>query len=520
MVAHVLRLRLDLLIGAWRGDARHVARMIGGLALLAAAIFGVFAGGARLRDVSDDVAVAVTVVAGSALTLGFFVAPLVGGMTDQLDPRRFAVLGFSSGRIAGVTLLASVISVQAVALVAIAVATARLWTSHGASLVITAFALVLAVVTCILLAKIALALALARLVLRERRSRELSGLFLVAVVAVVVPTAVFLVSLDWNGQVPSALREAVDAIAVTPLGAAWAIPGRSLQGAAAGPIAIALATILGLSLVWVWLVRLLLTTTERPGAGRERAALGWFALTPGTPAGGIAARSLVYWLRDPRYLVNLLIVPIAAVVVVLPLLLVGVPVEYIALVPAPLMALFFGWLAHNDLAYDSTALWMHVASGVRGVSDRVGRLVPVASIGGVVLAVAIPLSVSLHGRWAILPAMSGVCASLFLCGLGLSSLSSAYAPYPVSAPGDSPFQQPQRTTGAFAQSVVLLGAIVLSIPALWDGWLALASEQDPGWVGLWTGSAIGLAVLIVGVIAGGAVFDHRGGRLMEFVEST
>ena len=54
----------------------------------------------------------------------------------------------------------------------------------------------------------------------------------------------------------------------------------------------------------------LLTTAERPAVARERGGLGWFALTPSTPAGGIAARSLIYWLRDPRYIVNLAIVPV------------------------------------------------------------------------------------------------------------------------------------------------------------------------------------------------------------------
>lgn len=506
------------MLGALRGDVRHIARVVLGLVLVAGAVAGACIAMVRLREVDDGVAYTVTVIAGSALTLGFFAAALVGGVDDQLDPRRFAVFGVSSRGAAGAILLASTISVPVLALTAVGVGIAVLWTAHGASVPLTALAVVLGVLTGMLAARIALAIG--GLVLRERRSRELSGLFLVAVLVVVVPVAVFFVSLEWEGRVPSALREAVDVLALTPLGAAWAIPGAALTGAAAGPIAVAVATVVVLVVVWVWLAGRLLSTTDRPGAGRERAGLGWFALTPSTPAGGIAARSLIYWLRDPRYLVNLAIVPVAAVVVVVPLLLVGVPVEYVALVPAPLTALFFGWLAHNDLAYDSTALWMHVASAVRGAADRFGRLVPVILIGVAVLAVAIPLSVSLHGRWSILPAMAGLCASLFLSGLGLSCLSSVLAPYPVSGPGDSPFEQPQRTHGALAQGVVLFGALVLSAPAMWWGWVALSGDVDEAWTGLWGGLAIGLVVLLAGVIAGGAVFDRSGGRLMEFVESS
>ncbi len=169
-----------------------------------------------------------------------------------------------------------------------------------------------------------------------------------------------------------------------------------------------------LVLLWSWLVDRLLTTTERPASVRERGGLGWFAVAPGTPGGAIAARSLVYWLRDRRYLVNLVVIPIAAAVTTVPLLIAGVPLEIVALVPVPFAALFLGWLPHNDVAYDSTAVWMHIASGVRGVSDRVGRLVPVLLVGIPLLAVAIPVAIGGIGRWAVLPALIGVCASLFL----------------------------------------------------------------------------------------------------------
>src|SRR5690349_23483205 len=60
--------------------------------------------------------------------------------------------------------------------------------------------------------------------------------------------------------------------------------------------------------------------------------------------------------------------------------------------------------------------------------------------------------------------MVGVCAALFFSGLGFSSVSSVVAPYAVSRPGESPFQQPQRTgsAGAMSQALVMLGAIARS----------------------------------------------------------
>jgi ABC-2 type transport system permease protein len=522
VAAHVLGLRIALLAGALRGDVRHVVRRIAGFILLAGATAVACWAVLTLRDADAGVVSAITVLGGSALVLGFALAPLIGGATDQLDPRRFALFDISPLPLAGVLAIAGLLSVPTAALLAVSVSVAVVWAAHGAPVVATALGVILFVATCSLLARVSMALT--SLVLRERRSRELSGLFVLAILVVVVPVGVFFASLEWGGTVPSALEEAVEILAVTPLGAAAAYPGLVAQASESLWLCsiVALATIAVLALAWVLLVRGLMTTTERPASNRERGGLGWFAVAPGTPGGGIAARSLVYWLRDRRYLVNIVIIPIAGLLTVVPLLIAGVPASIAALVPVPFIAVFLGWLPHNDLAYDSTAVWMHIASGVRGISDRLGRLIPVLLIGLPTLAVAIPIAISQHGRWALLPAMVGVCGSLFFSGLGLSSISSALSPYAVSPPGESPFQQPQRTTagGAIAQGVVLIGAIVLSVPALWWAWLAITGDIDAADLALWGGLGVGFGVLLIGLGIGAFVFERRGARIMEFAEST
>lgn len=518
MVAQLLRLRFDLLVGALRGDARQLWRTLLGLGLVIAFVAGGCWAMLRLRETSDDVSLVVTVIAGGAITFAFLLSALVVGVDDQLDPRRFAVFGLPPLHVAGAVLLASTISVPVLALIALGISLAVLWIALGASAALTIVAVTLGILTCMLLAKIASTVS--AMVLKERRSRELTGVLLVGVLVVVVPLGVFFASLEWGQRVPSALEEASTILARTPLGAAWAIPGLSLRGAAGPAIVVAVLTVLVLGVLWLALAQRALTTTERPTSLRERRGLGWFNVTSTTPAGAVAARSLVYGLRDPRYIVNTVIVPVAAAVAALPLILVGVPVEIAVLLPAPIMALLFGWLPHNDLAYDSTALWMHLAAGLRGAADRAGRLAPVALVAVPLLALTIPVTILIHDRWAVLPAMIGVCLSLFLCGLGLSSLSSVLAPYAVSRPGDSPFQQPQRTGGGLAQGVVLVGAVVLSIPVLWGGWLTLTEDVAAAWPTLWAGMATGVAVLLLGIFGGGAVFDRRGSRLMEFAEAT
>jgi ABC-2 type transport system permease protein len=521
VAAHLLRLRIALLVGALRGDPRHVARVVVGTVLLVAATVVGCWGLLSLQDARPQVALVVTVTAGTALTLGFALAPLIAGATDQLDPRRFAVLGMAPRPLAASIALAGLVSVPVLCVLALSVCLAVMWTRQGVPWLAGAVAVILGVVTCALLSRVCMAIA--AMFLRDRRSRELTGVFVVLLLVVVVPVGVFFASLEWGGRVPSQLDDATAVLADTPFGAAWAFPARLATGASSAwlSLAVAIVTVAALGVLWVWIVDRMLSTTERPVSGREHAGLGWFAVAPGTPGGAVAARSLVYWLRDRRYLVNMLVIPVAGALAMVPLLIAGVPFEYVILVPAPLMALFFGWLPHNDLAYDSTAVWLHFASAVRGVSDRVGRLVPVLLVGIPVLAVVIPLTISLHGRWAVLPAMVGVCASLFLGGLGLSSIASVVAPYPVSAPGQSPFQQPQRAGagGALSQAVVLLGAVVVSAPTLWWGWLTLDRSSAYAVSTLWLGLGVGLAVLLIGVGVGSLVFERRGSRIMEFAEA-
>ena len=198
------------------------------------------------------------------------------------------------------------------------------------------------------------------------------------------------------------------------------------------------------------------------------------------------------------------------------------PPEIVALVPVPFAALFLGWLPHNDVAYDSTALWMHVASGVRGWSDRIGRLVPVLLVGLPLLAVAIPFAILLYGRWALLPALAGVCISLFLCGLGLSSIASVVAPYAVSRPGREPVpaaaahRRRRRRPGRSSCSARSCSAR----PRCGGRGSPSRDDIEAATLALWGGLAIGVVVLVVGIAIGAVVFERRGGRLMEFAEST
>lgn len=474
-----------------------------------------------LADAPVAVARTVIVLGSAALLLGFLVGPILVGAIDQLDPRRFGVFGVDEKQMPWILALASFVSVPSAALVAVNVCVCIVAISLGAPWPIAVLMSILGVLSTLLAARIGMAVN--ALLLPERRSRELTALFALAVIVIAFPVAVFLASLEWDGHVPAAVDALTSTVGFTPLAApSWFLFAVATDAAGVwvgGVVAVATAVLFWA--LWTWLVRRLLTTTERPAASRERTGLGWFGLLPSNAFGAIAARSLVYWLRDRRYIMNLIVVPIAGALTVLPLLVAGVPLEVAALVPVPVMALFFGWLPHNDVAYDSTALWTHVASGVRGLPDRLGRLVPVILVAVPVLAVAVPLTLLWIDDWRLLLPLTGLAASLLLSALGLSSVASVVAPYAVSRPGDSPFQQPQRPTsrGTYGPAAVFLGAMVVSIPTAWLFALTMIEGSQFAPATFWVGLATGVGVIALGVALGGRIFESRGERLMEFVET-
>lgn len=520
MAAHVLRLRAALLIGSLRGERR--VRTLVMLAVVVVLTAVVCAAVLSLDDAPVAVARTVIVLGSAALLLGFLVGPILVGAVDQLDPRRFAVFGVDERQMPWILALASLISVPSLALIAVNISVCIVAIRVGAPAGIAVLMSIVSLLSTVLSARIGMAVN--ALLLPERRSRELTALFALAVIVIAFPVAVFLASLKWDGQVPAAVASLAEAIGVTPLAASsrflFSFATDDPGGAWLSGI-VAFATAAALWVLWSWLVRRLLTTTERPIASRERSGLGWFGLLPSNAFGAIASRSLVYWLRDRRYIMNLIVVPVAGVLTVLPLLVAGVPLEIAALVPVPVMALFFGWLPHNDVAYDSTALWTHVASGVRGVPDRLGRLVPVFLVAVPVLAVAVPLTLLWIDDWRLLLPLTGLGASLLLSALGLSSIVSVIAPYAVSRPGDSPFQQPQRPTsrGAYGPAAAFLGAIVVTVPTIWLLVLTITEGSQFAPATFWAGLATGLVVLVVGVMVGGRIFERGGQRLMEFVET-
>ena len=470
-----------------------------------------------LRYAPIELARNVVVLGGSLAVVGFTVVPLLIGVDDTLDPRRFALFGMDRTRLAVGLAVAAVVGVPGAALTLAALATVATWSRSPIAALTALVAAPLGVLLCTLAARCAAALA--GQLLSTRRTRETVSA--VGVVALVLVGPRGGAALERRGR-PAGARPgrrrrggAVLDPARRDLGRARLRRSRQRRGsrAAAGRGRDRRAL---LGLAWRALVDRAVSSPARTAAPQVISGLGWFGRLPATPLGAVAARSTTYWARDVRYRVSALIVPITPIALVLVLGLVDVPVATLALIPVPVVALFAGWSMHNDVAYDHTAVWLHVAAGVRGTADRLGRIAPVVAVGLPLIVVGSVISGEVAGRPALALALTGVGACLFLSGLGFGGITAALLPYPVPRPGASPFQQPNSAGGvaALVQSGLFLAQLVVSAPAIALGLAGVQGGTGLLWASLGSGLVVGLLVLALGTVAGGRIFERRGPEIL------
>ncbi len=508
MVAHVLRLRAVEALAPYRSH-RLLRAVVVLVCVVIATGLGVW-GALALASLPVDTARVVTVVAGSLLALAFFIAPAGSARPDPLDPASFALLPVPRSGVALGGALASVISVPILAVVAFDIGLATASIAHGAPAWIAVAGVACHVFTCALFARLGYA-ALVRIRLGGR-TREGAVLAVLIGIAVVVPAVSYALSASWQLGAPALAIRVADVLAVTPIGAAAGL----ITGGSTAISIVAIATLVAAAAGWALIVRRAFSSLpQAPGA--QRSGLGWLGVFPRTATGAIGARGVIYWAADVRYLANLVIIPVAGLLPIVPLLIAGVPADIVALVPLPIIAAFIGWIAHNDLAYDSEALWLHLVTGVRGIADRLGRLVPVTLFAIPVLSATIALTASFADAWDHLPALIGVALALTLTGFGLSSISSAAAPYAVARPGDSPFRQPQRlgARGAIAPTLVLILTVAAAVPTMIPAVETLLGGAQLDDDVLLRGAVTGVGALVVGVLIGALVFQRRGHLLVD-----
>lgn len=519
MVAQLLRLKLRLMGNAFKRSPWQVVglvvALVYGFGLAVAAISSLVG----LRLASVQLATSAVTVFGGILILGFILVPLMFGVEDLMDPRRFSLFGIPNRRLANALAVAALLSVPSVVVAFIGLAQIVTWTRNPLATVLALIGAPLILVTCVLCSRVATSIG--AFLLSTRRSRDATGVLGIALLLALAPLFLLLLNVNWQRDGITVLDSISAVVGWTPFGAVWAAPAAAAAGDAGGGVLrelVALATAALLWLAWRALVQRMLVTQQRQAVAKNYNGLGFFGLPGETRAGVIAARSFTYWVRDARYHVSLLIIPIVPFLLMVPLMVAGVPTFALALLPVPIVAVFLGWSIHNDVAYDNSAIWLHVATGVRGRSDRLGRVIPPLVVGVPLLIVGSFICAPLYGDQRILPALIGVGLGVLLSALGFSSVMSARFPYPAVRPGDSPFAQPQAagTATSFIQSISFVATFLLSAPTLYFAYRTVVDGGSWGWAALVSGIGFGIVFLALGILWGGHIFDRRSPELLAF----
>ncbi len=515
MVAHLLSLRFRLLVNGFkRSTWALVSAIIGavwGLFILVGLIIGMIA----LSFAEPRWGWVVSVLAGSLAVLGWIVVPLLmRGMDQSLSIEKLRVFPLPPQRLLVALLVVGLLGVPGLVTLVAGLSTTLSWLREPAALVAAPFAAVLGVLICVTASRAfeSVGASLAA----GRQYREVMGVLVFVPLILLGP--IIGVASSSLATISDDLPRIAGVLSWTPLGAAWSIPGDLALGRpleALGKAAVAVATLAVLVLLWRRsLARLLVTPARSSGGSGAAKGLGLFAWYPATPTGAVAARTSVYWLRDPRYGGSLIMLPLLAVIGVF---LATTGSDGFLVMLGPIFAAVLAITLCAEVAYDGTAFASHLSSGVSGVADRAGRVITLAiiAIPLVVVATVVPLLVL--GRGGEIAPLLGIGLGVLLTGFGVSSVASARFLLPVPAAGESPFKTPPGSTftsqlGMYAAWLVVFA---LAIPELALGVAAIITgEVVLGVLALVVGLALGTVLMIVGIRRGGALLERRGPELL------
>ena len=524
MVGVLVRLKLTLLRDQARGGAEKVVMLVVGVVVALGVGSLVTAGLVGLRFVSLDLAGAVVVLLGGLGVLAWALLPLLTSSDDVLvDPARFALLPLPSRTLAAGLLVATAVTPMGVVTVLASLAMAVTFSrgpTPAASVAVALLAALIGSATCLLASRTVLTSAAAALA--GRRGREVTiavGVITVSMLGLAGPVLTEVGERLRSGSVDAL----VQVVAWSPPGAAWAAPWAAAEGrwaVAAGRGLVAVATLVVLWLLYVRAVRGRLRPTgatrsrRRPTAAATPARARGRSLLPDTPLGALTGRCLRYWLRDSRYQVSVLALPVVVgLLLVLPGL-TDAPAAF-ALIVGPLLGLLLAVTMLNELAFDGSALWTGLAAGVRGRDDRSARVLALLVWAAPFTVVVSVLGTVVGGRPELAPAAVGLAVGTLLVGNGVAAVSSVALAFPVPPAGSNPFSG-NAGAGAAAllqqgASMLVLGPLLLPLGglAVW-AWFVPAA----GWLLVAVGTAWGVGLLAVGISVGGRVMDRRGPELL------
>ncbi|MBW9094987.1 hypothetical protein JNB62_14965 [Microbacterium jejuense] len=491
-----------------------IVGMLGALWVIGLVVAGLVAVGI-LQDL--DAIRAIAVVAGSALLLGWTLGPLiVSGSDGMVDADRLAPFPFSRRQLMIALAGTGLTGIPGIATAVTALASIALWVRWPLAAVFAVPMVVVAVLTCVVVSR--LVTTVTTRFSGRRRGQEVLGTILIGLLIMTGPILTGVLGLvDAADDLPARLEAAGTILGWTPIGAAWAVPGDVAAQAwlpALCKTVIAVATLAALWFVWARALHSSAGTRPRTASRTVKSgALGLFGAMPTGGVGATWARSLNGWLRDPRYLRQLIFIPLFPALFAFTT---GVDGFMFGASPV-LVALILAIAGYADISYDGTAFASVLSSGITGRADRWGRTLGAGSVGvPAVVAVAIVVA-AISDAWDRLPAVLGASLGLLLVGYGASAVSSALLVVPVPRAGDSPFKTVPGQTFASGMLVfvVMAACVVLAAPALVLATISLVTASAPlGAASLVVGIVVGSGVIVAGVIVGGRTLDRSGPGLL------
>lgn len=521
MVGHLVSLKWAHLVASLKRSGWAIAGTIIGTVYGLLALFMVLTIMMSQRGEDPVVAQSTAVVLGTVVAVLWCIVPLVlSGQDSTLDPDILAPFPLRPREILGGQLIGSVISIAGAITLIGAFLPVVTWESVGPA-VTAVFAGILSFGLLMICSRLMSAVGMA---IRNRR-------FLAEAIG-----AVFFLALLCAGPLLGALTDGLFSTAWTtgvasvtgwtPLGAPWALPGDVAEGAWG---ILALRGVVTLAYIcaglFVWL-RVIAHQTSHVGAAsgtRSRGSrtgirLGLFGRFPATPVGGIAARMVTYYLKDPRLNLNLLFAP---GFLLLFWFVSGAEGGGQLLLVGPLVGWMLAWQSTYTVSYDNTAFALHLTAPISGLQERWGRSLGMCAIFVPLVGLTSVIAMLLAGTAGSVPANLGVSLSLLLSGLGVGAAMSVRYALPVAAPGESPWKSRKNNAGFVNALFQLLGSLLILAVALpiWALLIVFAVTGNPviGWSILVAGPVYGLLILWLGVRIGAAWYERRAPELYQDV---
>lgn len=489
---------------------------------------GLAAGLVALRFAAPEGAVTAIVLTGSVLVLGWWIGSILVSADDSLAPERFALLPVTAPSllpgfvVAGATTIGGIGTTVALLLMLLG------WSVSLPALLTAVIMIPVAVVTCVLGARVVSGLLAGWLARRSTRDLVLTlGVLLAASSGLILNLGIG--ALTTVTDVGGAFASAADIAAWTPFGAVFGVSASAAQGdvlTATLRLLIALATVV---VLW-WasqqlLAARLVSPIQSSGGGRVRSGGLLDRLLPANPMGAIAARSLHYYRRDPRQLVNIVMLLLLPAIFIGIALMNGLQEESLGFAPAitlipAINALLAGTIVQMSIAYDNDAVAAHILTGVSGAADRAGRLL---GFGMIAVPVTLALCVAtclLAGRPDLLPGSIGASLGLTAIAAGAGAWVGSFLPGRAPAPEANPFGRGSSGGVQSLLAMIIIGPITLALGAPAFGF-AIAAIWTPtlGWISLACGLAFGGLALWGGTALGGKILDRRWPEVLADVSS-